>query len=142
MDIQRIIDFDRELLTVFNGNHTAFLDTLMPILTSGLTWIPLYIALLYLVVKNNETITQIMVIVGSVILCLFITEFVTEGVVKPMVARPRPCLDPLWGHQMHVVGERKASGFSFFSAHASNTFGIAVLLSEMGRAVFPSLAML
>ena len=133
MNFEGIIETDRQLLGVFNGNHTAFLDTLMATLTAGPTWIPLYIALLYLVVKNNETITQILVIVGSVALCLFITEFVTEGVVKPMVARPRPLVDPEWGYHWHVVGDRKASGYSFFSAHASNTFGIAVLLSLIIR---------
>ena len=133
MDIQGIIETDRQLLGVFNGNHSAFFDTLMATLTAGPTWIPLYIALLYLVVKNNETITQIMVILCSVALCLFITVFVTEGVVKPMVARPRPLVDPEWGYMWHVVGERKPNDFSFFSAHAANTFGIAVLLSLIIR---------
>jgi len=133
MDIQGIIETDRQLLGVFNGNHSAFFDTLMATLTAGPTWIPLYIALLYLVVKNNETITQIMVILCSVALCLFITVFVTEEVVKPMVARPRPLVDPKWGYLWHVVGERKANAYSFFSAHASNTFCIAVLLSLIIR---------
>lgn len=133
MDFSGIADFDRQLLAVFNGNHTAFLDTLMATLTAGPTWIPLYIALLYLVIKNNETMSQVMVILASVALCFFLTEFVTEGIVKPTVGRHRPLNDPVWGFEMHVVGERKPNDFSFFSAHAANTFGIAVLLSLIIR---------
>ena len=133
MDFQGIVEFDRQLLSVFNGNHTAFLDTLMTTLTSGPTWIPLYIALLYLVIKNNETMTQVMVIVGSVALCFFLTEFVTEAIVKPTVARPRPLNDPVWGYDMHVVGERKPNDFSFFSAHAANTASLTVFLCLVVR---------
>ena len=133
MDIQGIIETDRQLLAVFNGNHTAFLDQLMATLTAGPTWIPLYIALLYLVIKNNETMAQVAVVIGSVALCFFITEFVTEGLVKPAVARPRPLNDPIWAYEVHVVGERGPADYSFFSAHAANTFGIAMLLSLIIR---------
>ncbi len=133
MDIQGIVEFDRQLIAVFNGNHTAFLDTLMATLTAGPTWIPLYITLLYIVVKNNETMTQVAVVVGCVLFCFFLTEFVTEGIVKPLVARPRPCNDPVWGYEMHVVGERDATDYSFFSAHSANTMGIAVMLSLIIR---------
>ena len=35
MDLQTIIDIDRQLLGVINGSHNMFLDTLMLTLTSG-----------------------------------------------------------------------------------------------------------
>ena len=59
MDLQTIIDIDRQLLGIINGNHNMFLDKLMLTLTSGVTWIPLYVALLYMVVRNKETMGQI-----------------------------------------------------------------------------------
>lgn len=133
MDLSGIIDIDRRVLSVFNDHHSAFLDTLMVTLTSGATWIPLYIALLYLVVKNNETMAQIGMIVLSCALCLFITEFVTEGLVKPAVARPRPGNDPEWMYMVHVVNDRRGLDYSFFSAHASNTSGIAVFFCLLVR---------
>lgn len=133
MDFSGIIDIDRRVLSVFNDHHSAFLDTLMITLTSGATWIPLYIALLYLVVKNNETMAQIGMIVVSCALCLFITEFVTEGLVKPAVARPRPGNDPEWMYMVHVVNDRRGLDYSFFSAHASNTCGIAVFFCLLVR---------
>ena len=54
MDIANLIDIDNSILLLLNGGESVFVDTLMLTLTSGLPWIPLYIALLFLVIKNNE----------------------------------------------------------------------------------------
>ena len=133
MDLQTIIDIDRQLLGIINGNHNMFLDKLMLTLTSGVTWIPLYVALLYMVVKNKETMGQIALIMACSALCFFLTEFVTEGLVKPAVARPRPGNDPEWMYMVHVVSEKRGLDYSFFSAHAANTFGIAVFFCLLVR---------
>jgi len=131
--MQTIIEWDRMLLALINGHHNMFFDTLMVVLTSGPTWIPLYVALLYLVVKNNENVAQIILVITCVIFCILTTEVVTEGVVKPMVARYRPGSDPQWMNMVHVVFDRRSSDYSFFSAHASNTFGIAVFFALLVR---------
>ena len=47
MDLQTVTEIDRQILSVFNDHHNLFFDTLMLTLTSGVMWIPLYIALLY-----------------------------------------------------------------------------------------------
>ena len=133
MDVQTVIDIDRQVLGVINGAHSAFLDTLMVTLTSAVTWIPLYLALLYLVVKNNENMAQIGWVMFCCALCFFITEFVTDGLVKPAVARPRPGNDPEWMYMVHVVNGRRGLDYSFFSAHAANTFGIAVFFCLLVR---------
>ena len=133
MDWQAIVEIDRQLLGVVNGAHSLFFDSLMVTLTSGATWIPLYIALLYLVVKNNETMGQIGLIMLCSALCFFITEFVTEGLVKPAVARPRPGNDPEWMYMVHVVNDLRGLDYSFFSAHAANTFGIAMFFCLLVR---------
>ncbi len=59
MDIHALLDLDRELLYWLNGSDSLFLDGVITALTSGFTWIPLYISLLYLIIKNNETMSQI-----------------------------------------------------------------------------------
>lgn len=125
--------WDIELLDTLNGCHTPFADSLMLTLTSGLTWIPLYLALVYLVIKNNETMLQIMLLIVAVALCVAITAGVNELVVKPMMARPRPSLDPLVCHTLTLVDNVRGSGYSFFSSHVANTFGIALLMSLVVR---------
>lgn len=133
MDWQTIIDIDRQILAFFNGSDSLFLDGLMLTFTQGTTWILLYLSLLYVVVKNNETMLQIGLVVGCCALCLFFTEFVTEGLVKPAVARPRPGNDPLFMYAVDVVNDKRSLDYSFFSAHASNTFGIAMFFSLLMR---------
>ena len=72
--MQTLIEIDRSILDLFNGSDSLFVDNLAVILTSGLTWIPLYLSLLYIVIKNNETMKQIMLVVGCVCLCMLISD--------------------------------------------------------------------
>ena len=121
-----LIEIDRNLLVFFNGSDSLFLDNLVVTLTSGLTWIPLYLSLLYIVIKNNETMKQIMLVIGCVCLCMLISDGVVDFIVKPMVGRLRPTHDPAIKYSLDVVNNIRENQFSFFSAHASNTFCIAV----------------
>ena len=142
MDFQAVNDIDRSILGVFNDNHSLFVDTLMVTLTSGLTWVPLYVALLFLVMKNNETMEQVFMVVAGCALCFCMTELITEGIVKPTFARPRPGSDPEWMQVVHVVNDRRGTDYSFFSAHASNTFGISMFFCLLVRNRVLSLLMI
>ncbi len=128
-----LIVLDRELLTWFNGNGSLFLDNLVMMLTSGITWIPLYVVLFVLVMKNNETMTQIMLVVGCASLCILLADGVAEGVVKPLVGRLRPSNDTIIKYTVDTVGNYRGSGFSFFSAHSANTMSLAVFFSLLVR---------
>ena len=55
MNMDTLLQADTDLLLALNGSSSQFVDGLMMALTSGFTWIPMYVALLYLVVKNSET---------------------------------------------------------------------------------------
>jgi len=54
MDFSSLLEYDKTLLLAFNNNHNMFLDHVVLVFTSGYTWIPLYVSLFYLIVKNNE----------------------------------------------------------------------------------------
>lgn len=124
---------DIELLQIINGSHSLFIDNVVVTLTSGITWIPFYIALLYLVIRNNETMAQVAVVIGCAAMCVLITSCVTDLIVKPLVARPRPTMEPSLKYTIDIVNGIRGTGYSFFSAHAANTFGIAILLSLIVR---------
>ncbi len=124
---------DRLILEGLNGSDSVLVDRLAMLLTSGLTWIPLYLALLYLVIKNNETMAQILLVVCCAGLCLLLAGGIDGGIVKPLVARPRPALDPVMKYSVRIVDGYRASGFSFFSAHTANTMSLAVFFSLLVR---------
>lgn len=133
MTLDHLIDFDQRLLLLLNGSDSLFLDHLVELLTWGFTWTPLYIALFYLVVKNNETMFQIALTVGCAALCILLADGLADGIVKPLVGRPRPSLDPYLKYIVDVVNDHRGSGFSFFSAHAANTMSLAVFFSLLVR---------
>jgi len=134
MDIATFETLDRQLLEFFNGSNSVFLDSVALTFTSGLTWIPLYVALLYLVIKNSENMAQFGLIVASVLLCMLLSDGVAEYLVKPYVGRLRPSADPAVKYLIDVVGNyRESTTFSFPSAHAANTAAVAVFFSLLVR---------
>ena len=131
--MQTLTDIDRSVLAFFNGSDSLFVDNLAVILTSGLTWIPLYLSLLYVIIKNNDTMKQIMLVVGCVILSIILSDGMADFIVKPMVERLRPSNDPFIKYTVNVVNDMRGSSYSFFSAHASNTFCVAMFFSLLVR---------
>lgn len=143
MNMDSLLQADTDLLLTLNGTGSQFVDGLMMGLTSGLTWIPLYVALLYLVIKNSETMGQIALIVVCVAFCILFADGMADGIVKPSVARFRPCNDPSLCHLVQLVDGYRANGkYGFFSAHAANTFSIAVFFCLLVRSSILSVSLL
>ncbi len=129
MSLQWFTYIDQQLLHFLNGSDSLFIDGIMKTISSGYTWIPLYLALLYVIIHNNEKMNQIMLVLGCAALCLLISEGVADGIAKPLVARLRPTYDPLIRGTISTVdGITGPQQYGFFSAHAANTFGITMLL--------------
>lgn len=133
MTLEGIIAVDQQALMWFNGSESLFLDSLVPLLTSGITWLPLYIGLFYLVVKNNENMSQIGLVVGASMLCVMLAGGVDDVFVKPLVGRLRPCNDPMIKSQLTLVSGTLEQSFSFFSAHAANTMSLAMFFCLLVR---------
>jgi undecaprenyl-diphosphatase len=127
MDISTLIDLDQQLLLALNGSHSLFVDGLMMSITTAWTWVPLYVSLLYVVIKNNESMGQVLLIFACVGLCIFLADIVSSGIVKPYVARYRPTQDPILKYSVNVVHGYRGGTYGFFSSHAANTFSICML---------------
>lgn len=128
-----LLGIDRDLLLFFNGSHSLFLDNLVMVLTSGLTWIPLYLALFAVVIKNNETMKQVLLVIGCVVLCVALTDGVADLIAKPLVGRLRPSQEPAIKYIVDTVNGIRGTQYGFFSAHAANTFGVATFFSLLIR---------
>lgn len=126
-------ELDLALLHFFNGSQSAIYDQFILTLTNGLTWIPLYIALFIMVLKNNESMSQIFIIVGCCALGVIFSAGLDDLVIKPLVARPRPTQDLLVKYTIDTALGYRESNFSFFSAHAANTFTVAIYMIFLVR---------
>ena len=128
MDIQRLIGFDQELLLKLNGNDSLFWDGFMWISTNMLTWIPLAVVLLYVILKNNK-IKEALVIIALLGVVIALADQISSGICKPYFARFRPTQDPELMFQIDIVNGYRGGIYGFISSHAANTFGVAVFLS-------------
>ena len=48
-----LITLDKECLLAVNGSDSLYLDRVAHVLTTALTWLPLYLSLFYVVLHNN-----------------------------------------------------------------------------------------
>lgn len=133
MDFSKIQDMDMQVLSFFNGSDNIMLDQMVQILTSGLTWIPLYVMLFFVVMRNNETMGQIALVVGSAIFCVLFADGLVDGIIKQLAERWRPSNDPTFKYMVQVVDDIRPKGYSFCSAHAANTMSLAVFFSLLIR---------
>ena len=124
---------DMFFLELLNGSNSLFLDRFAVAFTTGYTWIPFYVSLAVLIIRNNKTMGQIMLIFGCVFLGVLASGLLSDFIVKPYVMRPRPCYDPELKHLVHTVAGYSASGYSFFSSHAANTMMLAMFVTFLVR---------
>ena len=133
MDWATLIELDKQLLLWFNGSDSLFLDGMAKTLTTASTWIPMYLALFLMVLKNNDNIRQVLLILAAVGLCVFFAGSLNDLFVKPEVARWRPARDTEIAMLVDVVNDYRGGNYGFFSSHAANTFSIAIFFSLLVR---------
>ncbi len=94
-------------------------------LSNKLIWIPFYIWLLYLVIKNFKK--QSYVIIGSVVILIILTDQISNHLFKDIFQRLRPCHE--LGDKVHLVFNYCGGQYGFISSHATNCFGLATFVS-------------
>lgn len=124
--IESIQQFDVELfLKIHRGLSNSFFDWLMPLMRNRFFWSPLYLFIVVFCIKQYKK--QGYYIIGMVLFTFAMGDLIASRVVKPWIARVRPCNDlSLTNDIIHRVP--CGSGLSFPSAHATNHFAIAVFL--------------
>jgi len=123
--IEQITQWDKELLVALNGSSSLFLDGMMMAITETLTWVPLFICLLYAVIRNNNWRNSLLIIVMIALLVTLCDQF-ASGFCKPYFHRLRPSQEPELASVIDLVNDYRCGLYGFISSHASNTFGISV----------------
>lgn len=136
-----LIALDKQWLLAVNGSDSLFLDRMAHVLTTAMTWLPLYLSLFYVVLHNNENFRKVLCVLAAAGLCVLLAGSVDDLIVKPAVARWRPTHDPEIGLLVDIVDGYRGGKYGFFSAHASNTFSIAILFCWLIRSRLLSIAL-
>lgn len=124
---------DKIGIMLFMGSNSAFLDYFALTVTDALVWIPMFLALAYMVIKNNDNMQQILVFFCCLAFMMLLSAGVCNIIVKPLVERVRPCNTPEIKYLVQIAGDYHAKDFSFFSSHAANTMAVTAFMTMVVR---------
>ncbi|MEM6894282.1 MAG: phosphatase PAP2 family protein [Bacteroidota bacterium] len=119
-----LIQWDKELLVYLNSLGSPTYDSFWLIITRIDVWIPLFLLFGFLIFRKASQKTAWLQLSFVLAFALFITLF-SKGV-KILTYRLRPCNDPDINRFMRILDT--PHDFSFFSGHASSSFGITLLV--------------
>lgn len=129
--IQSLNLFDTGLLLFFNSMHNSFFDGFMYGFTQILVWVPLYISVIYVLIKTKKF--DALWLILSLVLCVVICDQISSGIIKNTVQRLRPSHEPSLNGMVHLVNGYTGGRFGFVSSHAANTFGFALMSALLVR---------
>lgn len=134
--LHELLDWDRRLLIWLNSFHTDWLDPVMYYTSQTFFWLPLYVFLIWLIVKDFKKEWWVPII--GIIVTIVLADQVTTSLMKPFFARLRPSQEPSLQGIVHLVrdyhGEIYTGGlYGFASSHAANTFGTATFFALVFR---------
>ena len=142
--LEQLLHIDTEVLLAINGWHAPWADTLMWIISAKATWIPLYLLLIGLLVwryrkpamthvKWLQKVPACVVMIVVIAMAVGAADFIASGILKELVARPRPTRVPELEGVLHLVNNYRSGQYGFVSSHAANTMACALLFSLIWR---------
>jgi undecaprenyl-diphosphatase len=118
--------FDRVLFLAINGFHAPMFDNVMYYVSQIWVFAPVFFYWLYLV-YNKTGAKKLLILLGFFVLLIVLTDQ-TSNQIKHAVKRYRPTHNLEIQSKVHIVNEYRGGTYGFFSGHATNSFGVAMIL--------------
>lgn len=119
---QNVHHLDQEVTLAINSWYSNLTDPIWEFFSDKLVWIPMYAAIVGLLFWRLGWKKGLVAIAGVLLTFGFCDQF--SNVIKYAVCRIRPVNDEFMIAQgLHIL--ETGGGYSFFSAHAANSFGLA-----------------
>ena len=124
---------DHNLFLALNFDGGAFLDGLMLAVSGKLTWVPLYLMILWLVWRRFGW-RNLLLFIGLAVLGVVLTDWVAgifkhSGPLKNLLPDLAPRLRPMYTPELeglvHVI--KQGGQYGTISAHAATTCSVALL---------------
>ncbi len=116
-------------MVLINGYHNSFFDVFMDWVSWPFTWLPLYAIILILLGRKfgwKAALVQLLLIV----ILITLVDQGCNHLFKNMFQRYRPCHNEILKSQLHIIGGCGGL-YGFVSAHAANTFAVAVFAGSL-----------
>ena len=141
--IESLEELDRWLVLTVNSWNNPFLDELMWVISGKLTWVPMYVVLA-IIGYIKMPLKQFLFYFFCVIASIGLSDFISSGIVKDLVARYRPSHHLSLRDQLHFY--RESNGhiyngglYGFVSSHAANFFALAFSTGLVLRQFYPQI---
>lgn len=124
-------NIDSKLFLFLNGLHKDWMDNVMIAITYMYVWLPLYLLLIYWMVKKfGKQCWWVFLTLGVVVLC---SDQLSAHVCKPLFQRLRPCYNDEFQDFIYLPIGVAGGKYGFVSSHAANSFAIASFLTAALR---------
>ena len=138
--IEYLTQVDTNFFLFLNGINSPFWDTVMWYLSGKLTWVPLYLIIIYFIFRKHRFETLWILI--AIALVVTATDQLSVHLFKNVFERLRPCHNPDLSGMVHLVNGKCGGKFGFVSSHAANTFGVALFLLNVFKIKWFSISIL
>jgi undecaprenyl-diphosphatase len=134
---------DRAIVLTVNSWHTPFWDEVMWWLSARVTWVPLYVLLLFLAYRAKGLKIALFFFL-FVVLTIVIADAVSVYLIKETIQRYRPShhallTDRLHFYRLSAQDYYKGGQYGFVSSHATNFFVIATWFCLVFRKTYPKM---
>jgi undecaprenyl-diphosphatase len=117
---------DTQLFMLINGSHHAFFDPVMYWLSDKLIWIPMYLLIIFIMIKRYKMRGVLMLF--FIVLVITLCDQTASGLLKNTVQRLRPSHEPALAGLIYLSKAGPSGLYGFASSHAANVFGLATFL--------------
>ena len=122
MNWTQIHNIDQLLTLKINSWHSFITDPIWQFFSDKLVWAPMYAAIIALLIWKLGWKRGLMILAAALLTFGFCDQF--SNLIKHAVGRIRPLNDEFMVAQgLHIL--ERGGGYSFFSAHSANSFGLA-----------------
>lgn len=121
--IHKLIDIDHKLFLVINSIHSGFFDTLMYLFSTIYFWIPIYVFIVFIILKKNRNAAAWAIL--ALIIAIAAADSISTQLFKDTFHRLRPCHNPAIEPFVHLVKGHCGGKYGFVSSHAANFFAFA-----------------
>lgn len=127
--LEQLAAYDKELFLFLNNLGNDTWDGFWMFVTNKLSWIPLYLALLFLSYRQLGTKKTVLLLLSVAVLILVTDQL--ANFFKYGVQRLRPCHDMEVNDMMRLVKDYCGGKFGYFSAHAANHMAVAFFFTYL-----------
>ena len=133
--IEKILDLDSYLFLYLNNLGSQYYDNFWIFLSRTEANVIVYLVILiaYIYSINNKKRTKILFRLIITIAILITISDQTSNLFKDSFQRLRPCYNELISDSLRLVKDSCGGRYGFFSAHASNSFSLAIFFGLLLR---------